>query len=99
MKRKHETTSAFIRSFPLDTPAKEIVTAGKAKGFKFTAGYVYAIRANDRKTVVKAVTAPTTPAPADGTTSDEKAFRKLSAYIGLRRAREILTDLAERAVS
>jgi hypothetical protein len=41
---KKVSKASFIMSFSLDTPAKEIVGAGKAKGMKFTGNYVARIR-------------------------------------------------------
>ena len=64
--------SAFVRSFPGDTPAKEVVDAGKSKGIKLTIAYVYSIRANAKRAAKKSGPL-SNPAALDGRVQSARA--------------------------
>lgn len=58
------TKTDFIRSFPSDTPTKDIVEAAKIKGIELTAGHIQNVRWYDKQSKVKKKKArkqPTTP--------------------------------------
>jgi hypothetical protein len=91
--------SAFVRSLPETTPAKDVVELGKAQGMKLTAAYVYSIRtaakAGARKQAVTGVV-PRRGRPARAVVAArlessaghrvEELLRAVAAELGLSRA-------------
>jgi hypothetical protein len=95
---KQTSKSAFVRSLPEGTSAKEAVAKAKAAGMDLTEAYFYGIRSNDRVAAKKKVTvgpvkakgaAPT----ASGDSSLETTFRKLVLDLGLARAKALIEEV------
>lgn len=90
--------SAFVRSFPNDTPAKDVVEKGKAQGVALSIAYVYSIRANAKRAERRAngVPAPGRRGRANGVPSAggsaraEELLRAVASELGLSRALEVL---------
>jgi hypothetical protein len=91
-----KSKSAFIRSLPSSTPAKEVVKQAKSAGIKLNAGYVYNVRQAAKKAAKKrAAGSPAVSTVANGggarvSTSAENLLKAVAAEIGLGRAIELL---------
>ena len=92
-----KSKSAFIRSLPASTPAKEVVKQAKSAGIKLNAGYVYNVRQAAKKAAKskRAVASPAVSSVANGggsrvSTSAENLLKAVAAEIGLGSAIEIL---------
>jgi hypothetical protein len=57
MPKKTQTKSDFVRSLPMEMPAKDVVAKARAKGIKLSTKHVYVIRSLEKKRTanVKAV--------------------------------------------
>jgi hypothetical protein len=103
-KPKVGAKSAFILSFPHDTPSRTIVEAGAAKGLKFTQSYVATIRSLDRKRTGEKATRPVgrprgrlsaaalraLRVPSAPRSKLESVFASLALDLGLARAEAVL---------
>jgi hypothetical protein len=89
------SSSDFVRSMPESARAGDVVSAGAAKGLKFTANLVYAVRAAAKKGGAPVGRAPRGGRPIAATGS-EAAFRKLAFELGIGRARTLLNELESR---
>jgi len=89
------SASDFVRSMPASARAGDVVTAGAAKGLKFTANLVYAVRAAAKKGGGPVARASRGARPVAATGS-EAAFRKLAFELGIGRARSLLEELEAR---
>lgn len=102
-KPKVGAKSAFILSFPHDTPSRTIVEAGATKGLKFTQSYVATIRSLERKRTGEKATRPVgrprgrvpatwriPHASAPGQSRLESQFASLALDLGLARAEAVL---------
>jgi hypothetical protein len=85
--------SAFVRSLPTDTPAKEVIEKGKAQGIKLTAAYVYSIRTAAKAHAAKpgrAAGLGRSSGAAKGRDSNDRRIedllRAVAAELGLSRA-------------
>jgi hypothetical protein len=92
-----KSKSAFIRSLPSSTPAKEVVKQAKALGMKLTESYVYNVRGAAKKTAKAKRADAKSPAvrvanggASRGSTSAENLLKAVAAEIGLGPAIEIL---------
>jgi hypothetical protein len=92
-----KSKSAFIRSLPSSTPAKEVVKQAKALGMKLTESYVYNVRGAAKKTAKAKRADAKSPAvrvanggASRGSTSAENLLKAVAADIGLGPAIEIL---------
>jgi hypothetical protein len=89
-----KSKSAFIRSLPSSSAAKEVVKQAKAAGIKLNVGYVYNVRGAAKKKRAAAKN-PTVSRAANGggsrvSTSAENLLKAVAAEIGLGRAIEVL---------
>jgi len=88
------TKSDFVRRFPLNTPARQVVESAKAAGIKLDATYVYKVQsrskpvARPRDLPVKAVALG--PAMRTRGSSVDELLRAVAAELGLGRAVELL---------
>ncbi len=92
------TASAFIRTLPATTPVADVVKQGAAKGYRFAANLVYAVRsAATKKKTAKAKPGPKPAAQRKangaGSGSVEARFVDLALDVGLARAEELLAML------
>ena len=88
--------TAWIRSQPANTPAKELVAKAKSQGITLSIAQVYTARSTGKKAgLVRGPKAkPGRPAAAaSGGKSDVLAFRRLVLSIGLPTAEAYLADL------
>jgi hypothetical protein len=92
-----QSKSAFIRSLPSSTPAKEVVKQAKALGMKLTESYIYNVRGAAKKAAKakRAAGSPAVSTVANGggsrvSTSAENLLKAVAAEIGLGPAIEIL---------
>jgi outer membrane PBP1 activator LpoA protein len=92
-----KSKSAFIRSLPSTTPAKEVVKQAKAAGIKLNVGYVYNVRQAAKKVAKsqRAAGSPTVGKVVNGggssvSSSTENLLKAVAAEIGLGPAIEIL---------
>jgi hypothetical protein len=87
-----QNKSAFVRSLPPDTPAKDVVEAAKAKGMTMSVAYVYTIRtaarAKGRRGQVPGLPGRRPGARSGGPVED--LLRAVAAELGLSRALAIL---------
>lgn len=97
------TKSEFVRRFPLNTPAKQVVESAKAAGIKLDTTYVYKVQSRSKPTAqakklpakgaapVPAVKSAVLPiaAKSSGSSADD-LLRAVAAELGLGRAVEIL---------
>lgn len=95
---KTTSKSAFVRSLPKGTSAKDAVAKAKAAGIDLSEAYFYAIRSSDRVSAKKkAKAAPAkivrATAPAAGGASLETNFRKLVLDLGLARAKSLIEEV------
>jgi hypothetical protein len=100
---KGQKKSEFVRSFSVQTPAKDIVAKAKASGVHLDLQYVYKIRSRAKPAnhgvalVAPGISAPRVARNGAGTV--EALLRALGAEIGLGRAVEILQDERARVSS
>jgi len=104
---KKPNKSAFVRSLPQATSAKEVVAKAKAAGMKISEAYVYAIRSSSRARAGKApgvvgrprgsgsraAEGASTASTAAGARGAEATFRKLVLDLGIRRSRALLDEV------
>jgi len=84
MASKPKTKRSFILSFPVTTPALEVVQKGAAQGLSFTTGYVYVTRSDAKLNNKLKGKAPKVPS---------KALEKLITQVIARAQKEILAGL------
>jgi hypothetical protein len=86
-KPKGGTSSAsdFIRSMPTTMQAAALVDAGKAKGIRFSANLVYAVRAR--------MAGKRSGRGGRPVSSDLSVFKRMAFDLGITRAREALDEL------
>lgn len=107
---KRGSKTAFILSFPMDTPSRQIVDEGAQKGLKFSQTYVSAIRTAKRKkdgtTGPKAkpgrkpkalggLTAPARPVATTGKSTPEDRLISAILDVGIGRARQVLAYVVD----
>jgi len=93
---KKVNKTAWIRSQPASTPAKELVAKAKAQGITLSVAQVYTARSTGKKAgLVRATKTGSVGRPAAATAgkNDEMAFRQLVLSIGLPKAEAYLADL------
>jgi hypothetical protein len=87
----------FIVSFPFDKPAREVISAGKAKGIKFKEAYVYRVRnlakSNGRTGAALAAKAPPDAVRPRADGSRERDFRALVVELGVGRSRGLIGEV------
>lgn len=91
------SASDFVRSMPATMKAKEVVAAGKAKGIRFSANLVYAVRRTKADGGGKMNRGSRSRSDV-ASTGDLASFKRMALELGLNRAKQALAEL-ERALS
>jgi hypothetical protein len=99
----YPSASAFVRTQPVDVPAKQVVAAGARLGLKLTSNLVRIVRYKMRRAgLAKPALATKRPlrktrppaiVPATGT--NELQFKKLVIELGIARARTLVDAVAQ----
>ncbi len=99
------SASEFVRSLSSSTPAKDVVAAGAAKGLKFSANLVYAVRRTGKKRGAAkrgpgrppgrrvGLGRPRGARGGSAASNLEASLRTAIAMLGLERARQILAEV------
>jgi hypothetical protein len=97
---KNKTSkAAFVRSFPVSMPAKEVVAKAKSQGITLTDAYVYNVRATSKAAKGKAAKRESTNGSRGrgaagvkmrGGRGAEDVLRAVAAELGLARAIAVL---------
>ena len=85
-----KSKSAFIRSLPSSTPARDVVKQAKASGIKLNVGYVYNVRGAAKKAKRTSRNGASVARPITTPSSAENLLKAVAAEIGLGRAIEVL---------
>ncbi|HEX4340503.1 MAG TPA: hypothetical protein VH062_31560 [Polyangiaceae bacterium] len=85
--KKTPNKSAFIRSFPADMPAVDVVAKAKAANLKISPAFVYAIRSKSKNKATGGKGAKRGPKPATGKQSASEFVR---AQPGTMKASEVV---------
>jgi hypothetical protein len=85
-----KSKSAFIRSLPSSTPARDVVKQAKASGIKLNVGYVYNVRGAAKKAKRASRSGASVARPITTPSSAENLLKAVAAEIGLGRAIEVL---------
>lgn len=90
--------SAWIRSQPFETPAKEVVEKAKREGISLSLAQVYTARSTAKQKPGPVARRGRPPASARGATGDtEAAFRRFVVQLGLDRIEAMLSVIKRNA--